>query len=113
MNFVLCLGDESKVKAPNMFERAKEEFEAVIGAIHQQKGSRFVFFFCDTSSSFSMKKENSNIFDCAMLMLGSVSVYMSLLMCYKFCFRNESDRMEFKSEKPGSFFFSNPCIKSF
>ncbi|KAL1217433.1 hypothetical protein V5N11_004610 [Cardamine amara subsp. amara] len=45
--------DESKVKAPNMFERAKEEFEAVIGAIHQHKGSR-----------------------------------------------NESNRMEFKSEKP-------------
>ncbi|VVB16258.1 unnamed protein product [Arabis nemorensis] len=32
--------DESKVKAPNMFERAKEEFEAVIGAIHQHKSSR-------------------------------------------------------------------------
>ncbi|CAN8248369.1 unnamed protein product [Cochlearia groenlandica] len=32
--------DESKVKAPNMFERAKEEFDAVIGAIHQHKSSR-------------------------------------------------------------------------
>ncbi|KFK21929.1 hypothetical protein AALP_AAs70065U000200 [Arabis alpina] len=32
--------DESKVKAPNMFERAEEEFDAVIGAIHQQKSSR-------------------------------------------------------------------------
>ncbi|XP_023639325.1 DEAD-box ATP-dependent RNA helicase 42 isoform X2 [Capsella rubella] len=32
--------DENKVKAPNMFERAKEEFDAVIGAIHQRKGSR-------------------------------------------------------------------------
>lgn len=49
----VCLGeqkihsdiDESKVKAPNMFERAKEEFEAVIGAMHQHKSSRFVCFF--------------------------------------------------------------------
>ncbi|KAJ0246084.1 DEAD-box ATP-dependent RNA helicase [Hirschfeldia incana] len=30
----------SKVKAPNMFERAKEEFDAVIGVIHQHKSSR-------------------------------------------------------------------------
>ena len=36
--------DESKVKAPNMFERAKEEFDAVVGAIHQRKSSKFVFF---------------------------------------------------------------------
>lgn len=51
--FCVCLGDkkihsdidESKVKAPNMFERAKEEFEAVIGAMHQHKSSRFVSFF--------------------------------------------------------------------
>lgn len=53
----VCLGDEnssdkkihgdidvSKVKAPNMFERAKEEFDAVIGVIHQHKSSRFVLF---------------------------------------------------------------------
>ncbi|KAG7606361.1 hypothetical protein ISN45_At05g052840 [Arabidopsis thaliana x Arabidopsis arenosa] len=32
--------DESKVKAPNMFERAKEELDAVIGAIHQRKSSK-------------------------------------------------------------------------
>ncbi|KAJ4911192.1 hypothetical protein Rs2_05813 [Raphanus sativus] len=32
--------DVSKVKAPNMFERAKEEFDAVIGVIHQHKSSR-------------------------------------------------------------------------
>jgi hypothetical protein len=37
--------DESKVKAPNMFERAKEELDAVIGAIHQRKSSKFVCFF--------------------------------------------------------------------
>lgn len=37
--------DESKVKAPNMFERAKEEIDAVIGAIHQRKSSRFWFLF--------------------------------------------------------------------
>lgn len=36
--------DESKVKAPNMFERAKEEFDAVVGAVHQRKSSKFVFF---------------------------------------------------------------------
>lgn len=35
--------DVSKVKAPNMFERAKEEFDAVIGVIHQHKSSRFCF----------------------------------------------------------------------
>lgn len=42
--------DESKVKAPNMFERAKEEFEAVIGAINQHKNSRFVCFFLSSDT---------------------------------------------------------------
>lgn len=37
------------VKAPNMFERAKEEFEAIVEAIHPKKespthGKRFPFF---------------------------------------------------------------------
>ena len=41
--------DESKVKAPNMFERAKEEIDAVIGAIHQRKSSRFWFLFLSLS----------------------------------------------------------------
>ncbi|ESQ42711.1 hypothetical protein EUTSA_v10014757mg [Eutrema salsugineum] len=45
--------DESKVKAPNMFERAKEEFEAVIGAIHQHKSSR------DESDKMEFKSEKS------------------------------------------------------
>ncbi|KAF8102636.1 hypothetical protein N665_0198s0329 [Sinapis alba] len=43
--------DESKVKAPNMFERAKEEFDAVIGAIHQRKSSR------DESDQMEFKSE--------------------------------------------------------
>uniref|UniRef100_A0A1J3FRY9 Uncharacterized protein n=1 Tax=Noccaea caerulescens TaxID=107243 RepID=A0A1J3FRY9_NOCCA len=43
--------DESKVKAPNMFERAKEEFEAVIGAMHQHKSSR------DFSEKMEFKSE--------------------------------------------------------
>ncbi|CAH8377174.1 unnamed protein product [Eruca vesicaria subsp. sativa] len=43
--------DESKVKAPNMFERAKEEFDAVIGAIHQHKSSR------DESDQIEFKSE--------------------------------------------------------
>ncbi|XP_010451687.1 PREDICTED: DEAD-box ATP-dependent RNA helicase 42 isoform X2 [Camelina sativa] len=29
--------DENKVKAPNMFERAKEEFDAVIGSLQKRK----------------------------------------------------------------------------
>ncbi|CAH8338086.1 unnamed protein product [Eruca vesicaria subsp. sativa] len=41
----------SKVKAPNMFERAKEEFEAVIGVIHQHKSSR------DESDKMEFKSE--------------------------------------------------------
>lgn len=57
--------DESKVKAPNMFERAKEEIDAVIGAIHQRKSSRFCFFFCfSLSLSNSMTMDQSfNLFD--------------------------------------------------
>ncbi|KAL0646755.1 hypothetical protein Bca4012_045046 [Brassica carinata] len=43
--------DESKVKAPNMFERAKEEIDAVIGAIHQRKSSR------DESDKMEIKSE--------------------------------------------------------
>ncbi|CAH2069679.1 unnamed protein product [Thlaspi arvense] len=45
--------DESKVKAPNVFERAKEEFEAVIGAIHQRKSSR------DESDKMEFKSEKA------------------------------------------------------
>ncbi|KAH0896559.1 hypothetical protein HID58_046127 [Brassica napus] len=56
--------DVSKVKAPNMFERAKEEFDAVIGVIHQHKSSR-----------------------------------------------DESDKMELKSEKTGSILFSHKDAK--
>ncbi|CAA7062462.1 unnamed protein product [Microthlaspi erraticum] len=41
--------DESKVKAPNMFERAREEFEAVLGSMHQHKSS--------SSRDFSEKME--------------------------------------------------------
>ncbi|XP_010443360.1 PREDICTED: uncharacterized protein LOC104726245 isoform X2 [Camelina sativa] len=43
--------DENKVKAPNMFERAKEEFDAVIGAIHQRKTSK------DGSDKMEFKSE--------------------------------------------------------
>ncbi|KAJ4907771.1 hypothetical protein Rs2_11429 [Raphanus sativus] len=43
--------DESKVKAPNMFERAKEEFDAVVGAIHQHKSSK------DDSDKMEFKSE--------------------------------------------------------
>ncbi|CAH8381637.1 unnamed protein product [Eruca vesicaria subsp. sativa] len=43
--------DESKVKAPNMFERAKEEIDAVIGAIHQRKSSK------DESDKMEFKSE--------------------------------------------------------
>ncbi|XP_009132157.1 uncharacterized protein LOC103856780 isoform X1 [Brassica rapa] len=43
--------DESKVKAPNMFERAKEEFDAVVGAIHQRKSSK------DESDQMEFKSE--------------------------------------------------------
>lgn len=56
--------DESKVKAPNMFERAKEEFDAVVGAIHQRKSSKFVFF-----------RGFNNHVDYQLLTLASVSVY--------------------------------------
>ncbi|CAN8253055.1 unnamed protein product [Cochlearia groenlandica] len=45
--------DVSKVKAPNMFERAKEEIEAVIGAIHQRKSSR------DESDKMELKSDKS------------------------------------------------------
>lgn len=58
--------------------------------------------FC---ASNSMIEGTLKHFDYAMLMLySSVSVCRSLLMCYKSCFRDESDKMEFKSEKPGSNF---------
>ncbi|KAH0888856.1 hypothetical protein HID58_051285 [Brassica napus] len=43
--------DESKVKAPNMFERAKEEFDAVVGAVHQRKSSK------DESDQMEFKSE--------------------------------------------------------
>ncbi|KAG7534529.1 hypothetical protein ISN45_Aa08g020770 [Arabidopsis thaliana x Arabidopsis arenosa] len=45
--------DESKVKAPNMFERAKEEFDAVVGAIHQRKSSK------DESDKMEFKSEKA------------------------------------------------------
>ncbi|KAH0937549.1 hypothetical protein HID58_005010 [Brassica napus] len=45
--------DASKVKAPNMFERAKEEFDAVIGLIHQHKSSR------DESDKMEIKSEKT------------------------------------------------------
>ncbi|XP_018453197.1 uncharacterized protein LOC108824295 isoform X2 [Raphanus sativus] len=46
--------DESKVKAPNMFVRAKEEIDAVIGAIHQRKSSR------DESDKIEFKSEKQD-----------------------------------------------------